>query len=58
MPMSDVHTEIAPIFVGIGGDSGSGKSTLTSAFYDLLGAERITTVASTTITPLIVASER
>jgi phosphoribulokinase len=44
MPMSDVHTEMAPIFVGIGGDSGTGKSTLTSAFYDLLGGERITTV--------------
>ena len=42
--MSDVHTEMAPIFVGIGGDSGTGKSTLTSAFYDLLGGERITTV--------------
>jgi phosphoribulokinase len=44
MPMSDVRTEMAPIFVGIGGDSGTGKSTLTSAFYDLLGGERITTV--------------
>jgi phosphoribulokinase len=33
-----------PIFVGIGGDSGSGKSTLAAAFYDLLGAERITTI--------------
>ena len=42
--MSDVPAEVAPIFVGIGGDSGSGKSTLASAFYDLLGAERITTV--------------
>jgi phosphoribulokinase len=42
--MSDVRSEMAPIFVGIGGDSGSGKSTLSSAFYDLLGAERITTV--------------
>jgi len=35
---------VSPIFVGIGGDSGSGKSTLASAFYDLLGVERITTV--------------
>ena len=34
----------APIFVGIGGDSGSGKSTLAAAFYDLFGAERITTI--------------
>jgi phosphoribulokinase len=42
--MSDIPPEVAPIFVGIGGDSGSGKSTLASAFYDLLGAERITTV--------------
>ncbi len=42
--MSDVQAEMAPIFVGIGGDSGSGKSTLASAFYDLLGAKRITTV--------------
>src|ERR1022692_4824872 len=42
--MSDIPAEVAPIFVGIGGDSGSGKSTLASAFYDLLGAERITTV--------------
>jgi phosphoribulokinase len=44
MPMSDVRSEMAPIFVGIGGDSGSGKSTLAAAFYDLLGAGRITTV--------------
>jgi phosphoribulokinase len=44
MPMSDIRAETAPVFVGIGGDSGSGKSTLASAFYDLLGAERITTV--------------
>lgn len=44
MPMSQMPDETAPIFVGIGGDSGSGKSTLASAFYDLLGAERITTV--------------
>jgi phosphoribulokinase len=44
MPMSDVRAETAPVFVGIGGDSGSGKSTLASAFYDLLGADRITTV--------------
>jgi phosphoribulokinase len=44
MPMSDVRAETAPIFVGIGGDSGSGKSTLVAAVYDLLGAERITTV--------------
>lgn len=42
--MSDVRAETAPVFVGIGGDSGSGKSTLASAFYDLLGADRITTV--------------
>ena len=42
--MSDVRAEAAPVFVGIGGDSGSGKSTLASAFYDLLGADRITTV--------------
>lgn len=42
--MSDVPTGTAPIFVGIGGDSGSGKSTLTAAFYELLGAERITSV--------------
>jgi phosphoribulokinase len=33
-----------PIFVGIGGDSGSGKSTLVSAFHELLGRDRITTV--------------
>jgi transaldolase len=33
-----------PIFVGIGGDSGSGKSTLTSAFFELFGAERITSI--------------
>ena len=33
-----------PIFVGVGGDSGSGKSTLATAFYDLFGPERITTV--------------
>ena len=38
------RTVIPPIFVGIGGDSGSGKSTLVSAFHDLLGAERITTI--------------
>jgi uridine kinase len=44
MPMSDIRAETAPVFVGIGGDSGSGKSTLAAAFYDLLGAERITTV--------------
>ena len=44
MPMSDVRAEMAPIFVGIGGDSGSGKSTLAAAFYDLLGTERITTI--------------
>jgi phosphoribulokinase len=44
MPAGHVRTEVSPIFVGIGGDSGSGKSTLASAFYDLLGAERITTV--------------
>jgi phosphoribulokinase len=44
MAMSDRRTEMPPIFVGIGGDSGSGKSTLASAFYDLLGTERITTV--------------
>ena len=44
MPMSEATAAMAPIFVGIGGDSGSGKSTLASAFYDLLGAERITTV--------------
>src|SRR5580692_11758351 len=44
MPMSDTRTDVAPIFVGIGGDSGSGKSTLTAAFYELLGADRITTV--------------
>src|SRR5487761_943103 len=44
MPMSDVRAEVAPIFVGIGGDSGSGKSTLTAAFYELLGADRITSV--------------
>ncbi len=44
MPIRDVPAEVAPIFVGVGGDSGSGKSTLASAFYDLLGAERITTV--------------
>src|SRR5579864_918373 len=44
MPMSDLRADVAPIFVGVGGDSGSGKSTLASAFYDLLGAERITTV--------------
>ncbi len=42
--MIDRRTEMAPIFVGIGGDSGSGKSTLTAAFYELLGAERITSV--------------
>jgi phosphoribulokinase len=42
--VSDVRKELAPVFVGIGGDSGSGKSTLAAAFYDLLGAERITTV--------------
>ena len=41
--MSDEGTA-APIFVGIGGDSGSGKSTLVAAFYDLLGADRITTI--------------
>jgi transaldolase len=33
-----------PIFVGIGGDSGSGKSTLTSAFFELFGADRITSI--------------
>jgi phosphoribulokinase len=44
MPMRDLRTEMAPIFVGIGGDSGSGKSTLTAAFYELLGSERITSV--------------
>jgi transaldolase len=33
-----------PIFVGIGGDSGSGKSTLTSAFFEMFGAERITSI--------------
>src|ERR1700694_1789336 len=44
MPMSDLRSDVAPIFVGIGGDSGTGKATLTSVFYDLLGAERITTV--------------
>ena len=44
MPMSDLRSDVAPIFVGIGGDSGTGKSTLTSAFHDLLGAERITTI--------------
>jgi phosphoribulokinase len=44
MPMSDARAAKSPIFVGIGGDSGSGKSTLASAFYDLLGVERITTV--------------
>ena len=42
--MSGVRPEVSPIFVGIGGDSGSGKSTLASAFYELLGGERITTV--------------
>ena len=42
--MSGGPKAMAPIFVGIGGDSGSGKSTLVSAFYDLLGVERITTV--------------
>lgn len=42
--MSGVRPEVSPIFVGIGGDSGSGKSTLASAFYALLGGERITTV--------------
>jgi phosphoribulokinase len=42
--MSDIRARAAPVFVGIGGDSGSGKSTLAAAFYDLLGAERITTV--------------
>ena len=42
--MINRQTEMAPIFVGIGGDSGSGKSTLTAAFYELLGAERITSV--------------
>jgi phosphoribulokinase len=44
MPMSDTRTDVTPIFVGIGGDSGSGKSTLTAAFYELLGADRITSV--------------
>src|SRR5580700_6948115 len=42
--MSGVRPEVSPIFVGIGGDSGSGKSTLASAFCELLGGERITTV--------------
>ncbi|MHB8487704.1 MAG: phosphoribulokinase [Candidatus Dormibacteria bacterium] len=42
--MSHVRAEAAPVCVGIGGDSGSGKSTLAAAFYDLLGADRITTV--------------
>jgi phosphoribulokinase len=42
--VSEHRNGSAPVFVGIGGDSGSGKSTLAAAFYDLLGAERITTV--------------
>ena len=42
--MTELSMAMAPIFVGIGGDSGSGKSTLTAAFYELLGAGRITTV--------------
>jgi phosphoribulokinase len=42
--VSALTSGTAPVFVGIGGDSGSGKSTLAAAFYDLLGAERITTV--------------
>lgn len=42
--MTELSMAMVPIFVGIGGDSGSGKSTLTAAFYELLGAERITSV--------------
>ncbi len=33
-----------PIFVGIGGDSGTGKTTLSSGFFNLFGAERITSI--------------
>lgn len=42
--MADADITRRPIFVGVGGDSGAGKSTLTSAFYDLFGVERITTI--------------
>jgi phosphoribulokinase len=42
--MAQADSARRPIFVGIGGDSGAGKTTVTSAFFDLFGTERITSV--------------
>ncbi len=42
--MAEVDVSRRPIFVGIGGDSGTGKTTLTSAFFDLFGRDRITSI--------------